>query len=169
MYLLALLANTPAPSIPADVVAYLLIAVVTVMGGGGAFLGKKIIDSKKVTIDPQPLQVQMQDHFVSRREFDALRAEVRVDFAKLEGLISTQNERVERKHMELLATIERAAKTGVDGRVALWNQLREDKDDAANTFKEQGERIAKVEAGVDIAGRFERVATEAFKKPNTRG
>jgi hypothetical protein len=86
----------------------------------------------------------------------------------MKGLFRETMLKIEERDVRLSAKIEMAAKTGVDGRVALWNQIRDDKAAASENLRQQGERIAKVEAGVEIAQRFERVATEAFKKPNGR-
>lgn len=162
MLLDLILAN--ATGFSAEQVAALIIALIAGLGGGG-FLGKKISDSKqRITVDPQPLHIKMEDHFITRREFDAFKGEIRNDVTEMKGLFRETMSKIEERDKSLTEKIERVAKTGVDGRVAIWNQVREDKDTASDTFKQQGERIARVEAGVDIAQRFERVATEAFKK-----
>jgi membrane-bound lytic murein transglycosylase B len=139
-------AATASAGMPFDQVAGLVIAIVVAMGGGGV-IGKKISDARKVT-------VTMEEQFISRREFERHQAETSADFIKLESLITRQADRVETKHLELLATIERAAKTGVDGRVALWNELNA-----------QGKRLAATEAHVDVAARLERITTELLKRP----
>lgn len=139
-----------AAGMPMDQVAALVIAIVVAMGGGGV-IGKKIADARKVT-------VTMEEQFVSRREFEKHQAATDAGFIKLEGIMTRQADRVESKHLELLATIERAAKTGVDGRVALWNELNM-----------QGKRLAAAEAHVDVAARLERIAMELSKPKPTRG
>lgn len=164
MLLFHLLFLANASGFSPEQVAALIIALIAGLGGGG-LIGKKVSDSKqRITVDPQPLHIKMEDHFITRREFDAFKGEIRSDVMEMKGLFRETMTKIEERDRSLTDKIERAAKTGVDGRVALWNQLRDDKEDASKHFKDQGERIAKVEAGVDIAQRFERVATEAFKK-----
>lgn len=136
-----------ATGMPMDQVAALVVAIVVAMGGGGV-IGKKIADARKVT-------VTMEEQFISRREFERHQAETATDFVRLEGLMTRGADRVETKHLELLATIERAAKTGVDGRVALWNELNR-----------QGKQLAATEAHVDVAERLERITTELLKRQN---
>jgi hypothetical protein len=142
--MLELLATGEA-GMPMDMVAGLVIAIVVSLTGGGV-IGKKIADARKVT-------VTMEEQFVSRREFEKHQAATDAGFIKLEGIMTRQADRVETKHLELLATIERAAKTGVDGRVALWNELNA-----------QGKRLAATEAHVDVAERLERITTELLKR-----
>lgn len=142
---------TTATGMPMDQVAALVIAIVLAMGGGGV-IGKKISDARKVT-------VTMEEQFISRREFEKHQAATDAGFTKLEGIMTRQADRVETKHLELLATIEAAAETGVNGRVALWNELRD-----------QGKALAKVEERTNIGDRLERVARELIQnKPRPRG
>lgn len=126
----------------AEHVAALVIAIVSA-GGLGAFGMKKVAETRQ--IKPDPLRVA-QHEFVPRREFDAFRSDVRDGFTRLESELSRQGERVETKHLELLATIERAAKVSVDGRVALWNEVNM-----------QGKQIAALDKSVDIAGLMKRI------------
>lgn len=125
------------------------------LGGLAAFVaritgkqaGKK--EAQEVSVTNNPLRVELEKEFVRRDEWQTWRAEVRGDLGKLEAIMERIFDRVDTKHTDLLATIERAAKTGVDGRVALWNELRE-----------QGEKLAKVEGNVDVAKSIGQLAAE---------
>lgn len=144
--LIILLANSAAADgemIPLTVVIALITAIVG--GVGGNHLGKK----SKMTIEPNPLNVNVTDQFVSRREFDEFRGLVGTNFAEVKGLIQRSNDNVERKHFQLLETIEAAAKNGVNGRVALWDEV-----------KENGKDIAALTSRVDIAGGLEKLLKE---------
>lgn len=145
---------TPSPDAisPAGVGAIIGAVIAALLGGG--YLGKKVEENRKVSIDPPNLQVKLEKDFVTRREHEIFRAEVRGDFSRLEALVERGAERVDEKHMQLIATIERAAKTGVDGRVALWNDL-----------KKQGEAIAALKERTDISKELQRIA-DSTKQQN---
>jgi hypothetical protein len=140
-----------ATAFTAEQVGTLVVAVITALGAGG-FAGKKIADSRRVNIDNQPLEIRMKEEFVSRQEFRQFRSDLRLDLTKLENLVERNSERVEAKHLELLATIERVAKIGVDGRVHLWKELNL-----------QGKQMVRIEEHVDVAQRLERIALEISK------
>jgi hypothetical protein len=118
-----LLAEVTAGGISPETVGVIIASVIVALISGGV-LGKKVSDSSKTTIDPQPLKVEMAKDFITRDEHAVYRAEVRSDIKLLEAKYDQMTLRVETKHLELLATIERAAKTGVDGRVAIWEDLK---------------------------------------------
>ncbi len=118
-----LLAETAAGGISPEMVGVVIASVIAALISGGV-LGKKVSDSSRTTIDPQPLKVELTRDFITRDEHNLHRAEVRADMKQLEAGYKAMTERVDRKHLELLATIERAAKTGVDGRVAIWEDLK---------------------------------------------
>lgn len=163
------LANTPPADNSAAIITGFVVAVIGAVFAGLANLkGRRDGRSERMTIEQQPLSVKMEDHFVTRREFDSFKGEIRTDVAEMKGLFRETMSKIEERDRSLTEKIEKAAKTGVDGRVAIWNQIREDEKSTAAALTHQGERIAKVEAGVDIAGRFERAAAEVLKKP-TRG
>lgn len=120
---------------------------------GGIQKGRK--EAQDVHLTNSPLRVELEKEFVRREEWTQWRGEVRSDLAKLEGMMQRVFDRVDTKHNELLQTIERAAKTGVDGRVALWNELRD-----------QVQRIAKVEASSDVASGLKAIAVELKETKN---
>ncbi len=112
---------------------------------GGGFIGKKVSDAKKMTIEPQPFMVKMTEEFVTRREFSELKAEIRNDFTKIEGLFGQTMQKVELTNQATAARIEKQSEDlggklerqnerladaiadgieeGRKGRVALWNEL----------------------------------------------
>lgn len=142
-------------NIPAEQVGIIIGAVVAALIGGGV-AGKKIAESK-VTVGPQPFIVDMQKEFLTRAEHDVYRAEVKSDFMRLSAEIKHNAERVDTKHLELLMTIERAAKTGVDGRVALWKEL-----------KPLGREVAALQATSNVAEQLAKLA-ESMKTSNSHG
>jgi hypothetical protein len=109
---------------------------------------------KRVQIEPQPLMVMLQEEFVRRGEFKDLKD----GLSKLEGLLAATNEKVERKHLELLATIELAAKTGRDGRVALWDEL-----------KPMGKQLAALTATSDVANQLGKLADSLKQARKSNG
>lgn len=102
----------------------------------------------KVSVGPQPFIIDFKKEFITRAEHDVYRAEVRADFQRMEGSILRMSDKVETKHLELLATIERAAKTGVDGRVHLWEAL-----------KPLGNEVAALKATSNVAEQLAKLAT----------
>jgi len=99
--------------------------------------------------------IEFKKEFLTRGEHELYRAEVRSDFQRMESSILRMSDKVETKHLELLATIERAAKTGVDGRVHLWEAL-----------KPMGNEIAALKATSNVADQLEKLAV-AIKSTTT--
>jgi hypothetical protein len=160
--LLSFLAATAPPTDNSNVIFAGIVSVLGVVSTiiarvTGKRDGRTEEQARRVTIDQQPVGVKLEDHFVTRREFDNFRADTAINFTKTEAAILRSADRIDNKHLELLATIETAAKTGTNGRVAIWEDL-----------KEQGERLAAVESKVDIGERLERVAKELTTKPRPR-
>lgn len=122
----------------------------------GGFVGKKVSD--KVHVGPQPFVVEMKREFITRDEHNQFRAEMRADFIRMEGTINRMSDKVETKHLELLATIERAAKTGVDGRVALWNEI-----------KPLQQEVAALKATTNVAAQLEKLGASITKPSCTHG
>jgi hypothetical protein len=102
----------------------------------------------EMSIGPQPFIVDFKKEFLTRAEHEVYLAEVRADFQRMEGTILRMSDKVETKHLELLATIERAAKTGVDGRVHLWEAL-----------KPLGNEVAALKATSNVAEQLAKLAT----------
>lgn len=116
--------------------------VLTTLVGGGTFL----LGRRRMTVEPQPLSVKLEEHFVPRREFDNYRADVAIDFARVEAQQQRLFERVDQKHSELLETIRMTAEVGVKGRVAIWEEVNA-----------QGKAIVAAETKVEIGERLERL------------
>jgi hypothetical protein len=132
-------------NIPADQVGIIIGAVITALLGGG-YIGKKVGESK-MEVGPQPFSVELRKEFLTRADHDTYRAEVRADFIRMESNINRMADRVDNKHLELLATIERAAKIGLDGRVALWKEL-----------KPMGHELAALRATSNVADQLAKLA-----------
>jgi hypothetical protein len=87
--------------------------------------------AQSVTIENRPLLVAMEKEFVRREDFNEWRHECRDGTKAMALLFKEVSDQVGKKHLELLATLEIAAKTGRDGRVALWNEVRPLSNDLA--------------------------------------
>lgn len=147
---------TASNGIPPETVGIILASVITALIGGG-FLGKKVSDSTRTTIDPQPLMVKMQEDFVTRREFDKLETLVAVNAAKSEGYlrqaseqmstaVSTLIKSMERQNERLSVKIEEVAKAAFEGRRRIHDNVNE-----------QGEQIAKLQERTEISGELAEV------------
>jgi hypothetical protein len=109
--------------------------VVAVIGAISAALAHRAGRSSRVQIDHQPLAIKMEDHFVTRREFDSFRAEMALDITDIKGLFEKTMTKLDSQNTALTADI-RAMGTGAyEGRQKIWNQVNEHR-----------ERIAVVEA-----------------------
>lgn len=149
------LANVPADAISPAAVGTIIGGVIAALLGGG-FLGKKIGETRTTVVN-QPLDVRLRQEFLTRAEHDVYRAEVKADFVRMEASILRSNERVDEKHMELLMTIERAARTGLDGRVALWNEL-----------KPLSNELAALKATSNVADQLAKLANVLEKKTDAK-
>lgn len=99
LMMLNLLAETvPAPGDSFSVAGLLAIlgAIGTLVAGIGALVhgkNQKAVGVKEqqardnVTLTNNPLAVRMEDHFVTRREFDSFKGELRVDVADMKGMV----------------------------------------------------------------------------------
>ena len=135
-----LAAETPAElpdagkMISVETVASLIVSILGggALAGGGVFLGRKT----RTTIDGQPLRVAMEKDFATRREFDQLRSDMARENAKLDGMMARVldkmderdkrlTERMEEMNAGLTANIERAAKGAGEGRIRIWDAVRE--------------------------------------------
>lgn len=152
----SLLAEVAAGGMSPETVGMIIASVIISLISGG-FLGKKVSDSTRTTIDPQPLKVELSKDFITRDEHNLHRTEMRSDIKLLEAKYDQMTHRVETKHLELLATIERAAKTGVDGRVAIWDDL-----------KPLAREVAALQASSNVADQLGKLA-EVLKQNSRNG
>ena len=151
-------------------------AVGTILGGvlvalvGGGILGKKVEASRKVTIDPQPLEIDLKERFVTRREFEKHELRVEVSLGEIKGILNGTSAKMEALFERTMDTIEKrdkstAAKldsisTGAyRGRQKLWEQTNASRED-----------VAGLKATSDVANQIGKLA-EAIqpKTPTKRG
>lgn len=97
-----LLAETAAASPPSDqfsagTLLAILGGITTLVTGIGALIhgrtqkaagAKEQRERESVNIANNPLAVKMEDHFVTRREFDTFKVELRVDVSDMKGMVS---------------------------------------------------------------------------------
>lgn len=132
----------------------LVAAILVGLGCGGVGTAKLMEKRMRISTDDEGLR--MAKDYITRTEHEVFRAEVRADFLRLEAISQRVFDRVDTKHLELIQTIERAAKSGLDGRVALWDEV-----------KAQGKSIAGLRENVnvsrDLAAALERLAKEVTR------
>jgi hypothetical protein len=89
---------------------------------------------QSVTVENNPLNVRFAEEFVSRREFDAHRAEFQSGMIKVEGLFTqtmqkidlrdeAQSQKMDRQYERVMEAMALAGKEDRLGRVAIWNDL----------------------------------------------
>jgi len=89
---------------------------------------------KRVQIDPQPLAVKMEDHFVTRREFDGFKSEIRSDVTEIKGLFQQTMTKIDTQSSTLTRDIKEMGTGAYNGRQKLWDKVND-----------QGERLRSVE------------------------
>ncbi len=149
--LITLILAASAPVEPAShVFVGQLVAGLIALGTLGTLFGFQL-GKRRITIDPQPLQVRLEEHFVTRREHDKLEAYVMTTAARMEGLFTqtmaaveqqgkTTGRRIENQNERLTESIREVAKAAYDGRSKLWTKVNEKSED-----------LAKLEAKTDVA------------------
>lgn len=118
-----LLANA-AGGISPEMVGIIIASVITALIGGG-FLGKKVSDSTRTTIDGQPLMVKMQDEFVTRREFESLEGRMASDVKEMKGLFREAVRTIDERDKVLQQAIKETAQNAYDGRTKIWEQVND--------------------------------------------
>ncbi len=165
-----MMANSGGSGLDPAAVGTIIGSVIAALATGG-IIGKKVSDSTKTTIDPQPLMVKMQEEFVSRREFDKLEITVALNATKAEGYfreasnemrqaVSTMAKSLERQNERLTTEIGKVASGAYEGRQRIHQKVNE-----------QGEQIAALRAQVNVAEELQSVGeaiVEAMKNPSTR-
>jgi len=86
--MIAIIAETAA-GISAENVGYIIAALVTTLIGGGV-IGKKVADSKKVSIDGQPLSVEVVQKLATKSELADLEARIVAELKKFETALITE-------------------------------------------------------------------------------
>lgn len=89
---------------------------------------------KRIQIEPQPLAVKMEDHFVTRREFDGFKSEIRSDVTEIKGLFQQTMTKIDTQSATLTRDIKEMGTGAYNGRQKLWEKVND-----------QGERLRSVE------------------------
>ncbi len=110
--------------VPPETVAIIIAGLITTLIGGG-FLGKKVSDSTKTTIDGQPLMVKMADEFVTRREFESLEGRMANDVKEMKGLFREAVRTIDERDKVLTQAIKESAQNAYDGRTKIWEQVND--------------------------------------------
>lgn len=71
--------------------------------------GRDEVQQNNVTLTGQPISVKMEDHFVTRREFDRLEKMIRTDVLEMKTLFRLAMDRMEAMNKESNAKIEAVA------------------------------------------------------------
>ncbi len=99
-------ATPPAPDPLDKLLPWITAFVVAVIGAVGASLAHKSGKASRVQIDPLPLPVKMEDHFVTRREFEKLETTVLIGATKMEQLFTRAVEKIEERDERLSLRID---------------------------------------------------------------
>ncbi len=94
-------------------------------------LGLLYFTFKKMTAKPKttgeqstPVHVKMEDHFVTRREFDGLRTTLAHDITKLDGMQQRTFDKMDERDQRLTDVIESVAKAAVAGRLRIHEDIK---------------------------------------------
>ena len=95
-----------------------------VAGIAGVRVGK----SSSVKIADQPVAIKMEDHFVTRREFDSLKAEIRNDITEIKGLFHQTMQKIDTQSTNLTKDIRDMGTGAYTGRQKIWDQVNEQRE-----------------------------------------
>jgi hypothetical protein len=120
--------------------------------------------SQSMQITNQPLQVKLEEHFVTRREFDKLEATIGRDVMEMKGLFERTMQRIEIQSSNLTTKIEKqgerlgeqiagVAKTAYEGRKGIHQKINE-----------QGEQISALRENADVAKEIGKLASAIRKQ-----
>lgn len=164
------LANTtpPNPDNSGAIITGFVVAVIGAIGTALAgIMGKRSGRAEAVQISNQPLQVKLEEHFVTRREFDKLEAAMSRDVAEMKGLFQLTMQKVEDQNKNLTSKIERQGERLSEQIVAVSKGAYEGRKGIHQKLNAQGEQIAALEAKADVArelGKFGTALTKALKE-----
>lgn len=92
----------------------------------------KIGQSKNVSLSPNPLQVRMDEEYVTRREFDSykhdsllFRSEIRADVKRMEALFERTMSEIKEMAKVAHAETEEVAKRAYEARGKIWDKLND--------------------------------------------
>ena len=101
-------------------------------GVAGIITAYKIGQSKNVHLTPNPLQVRLEEEFVTRREFDSykhdsllFRSEIRADVKRMEALFERTMSEIKDMAKVAHAETEEVAKRAYEGRAKIWDKLND--------------------------------------------
>jgi hypothetical protein len=171
--LLMILANagtTPPP--PADnsgeIITGFVVAVIGAIAAGIALVkGKQAGRAESVQIANQPLQVKLEEHFVTRREFDKLEAAMSRDVAEMKGLFQLTMQELKTQTTNLTQKMERQGERLSEQVIAVSKGAYEGRKGIHQKLNHQGEQIAALEAKGDVAkelGKLGNALTKALKE-----
>lgn len=136
--LLELIANAaPVQPVDHDFMGKLVAGLIALGALGGVFgfqLGRR-----KVSLEPQPLAVKMEDHFVTRREFDSFKGEITADIKEIKGLFRETVALIRQQQENLTKDIRDMGTGAYNGRQKIWDKVND-----------QGERLKSVEDRIPL-------------------
>lgn len=101
-------------------------------GVAGIITAYKIGQAKSVSLSPNPLQVRMEEEFVTRREFDSyrhdsllFRSEIRADVKRMEALFERTMAEIKDLAKTAHEESEEVARRAYEGRAKIWDKLND--------------------------------------------
>lgn len=102
--------------------------VVAVIGAISTALAHRSGKASRMQIDPQPLGVKLEDHFITRREFDQFKGELRNDITEIKGLFAQTMQEIKAVNGTLTKDIRDMGTAAYNGRQKLWDQVNEQRE-----------------------------------------
>ena len=107
--------------------------IIAVLAGvAGIITAYKAGQSKNVHLSPNPLQVRLDEEFVTRREFDSykhdsllFRSEIRADVKRMEALFQSTMREIKEMAQTAHHECEDVAKRAYEGRAKIWDKLND--------------------------------------------
>ncbi len=120
--MLAEATNADPDMISGKVLIGVLGAITTLVTG---LVAHKAGKSQSFKIDGQPLAVKMEDHFVTRREFENHEARLSRDMAEMKGLFRETQTLVRERDEKLTEAIKQTAENAYNGRSKIWKKVND--------------------------------------------
>jgi predicted transglutaminase-like cysteine proteinase len=102
--------------------------VVAVIGAISTAVAHRTGKASRVTFDQQPLGVKLEDHFITRREFDQFKGELRNDITEIKGLFAQTMQEIKAVNSTLTKDIRDMGTAAYNGRQKLWDQVNEQRE-----------------------------------------
>lgn len=173
LHLMILLAQSAGVPLPPDnsaaVITGFVVAVIGAIGAAVATVkGKQAGRAEAaVQIANQPLQVKLEEHFVTRREFDKLEAAMSRDVAEMKGLFQLTMQELKTQTTNLTQKMERQGERLSEQVIAVSKGAYEGRKGIHQKLNHQGEEIAALQAKGDVArelGKLGAAITKALKE-----